>query len=315
MGLWAVTPLSPSESESLFRELGGMNPSRSRLDRWPKGVSEKWELGCREWEPALRAQEEEVAGAVVLAVSLDGVMVPMKDGQREAKREQSRPEGKQTRAPAGCREGGCGTVSHDDGQGERLRTVRHGRMPESKKPTLKRQWVAEVENAFRQQPNLRRVKVADGAREHGEFLAKELPPGIEGVDFFPAAEHLRRAFDSLYGEASPQAKAKAEESRQRLDAEDGVGKVIRTLTYHSRRKPRCATLEKKLQYFRRNRSRMNYARLRAQNLPIGSGAIETTCKTLVTQRMKRSGQRWTIDGGQAILTFRALAQSERFDAA
>jgi hypothetical protein len=60
---------------------------------------------------------------------------------------------------------------------------------------------------------------------------------------------------------------------------------------------------------------MDYARLRAQNLPISSGVIEATCKTLVTQRMKRSGQHWTIDGGQAILTFRALAQSERFDAA
>ncbi|HRD87928.1 MAG TPA: hypothetical protein PK752_06655 [Accumulibacter sp.] len=234
-----MTHLSPSESESLFRELGGMNPSRSSLDRLPKGVSEKWELGRREWEPALRAQEEEVAGAAVLAVSLDGVMVPMKDGQREAKREQSRQEGKQTRGPAGCREVGCGTVSHYDGQGERLRTVRYGRMPESKKPTLKRQLAAEVENAFRQQPNLRLVKVADGARDHWEFLAKELPPGIEVVDFFHAAEHLRRAFDSIYGEASPKAKAKAEEYRQRmLDAEDGVGKVIRTLTYHRRRKLR-----------------------------------------------------------------------------
>jgi len=60
---------------------------------------------------------------------------------------------------------------------------------------------------------------------------------------------------------------------------------------------------------------MDYARLRAQNLPIGSGVVEATCKTLVTQRMKRSGQRWTIDGGEAILNFRALAQSDRFDAA
>jgi hypothetical protein len=48
---------------------------------------------------------------------------------------------------------------------------------------------------------------------------------------------------------------------------------------------------------------------------MGSGVVEAPCKTVVTQRMKRSGQRWGIDGGQAILTFRALAQSDRFDAA
>jgi hypothetical protein len=45
-------------------------------------------------------------------VSLDGVMAPMKDGQREARREQSRQEGKQTRGPAGYREVGCGSLSH-----------------------------------------------------------------------------------------------------------------------------------------------------------------------------------------------------------
>jgi hypothetical protein len=60
---------------------------------------------------------------------------------------------------------------------------------------------------------------------------------------------------------------------------------------------------------------MDYARLRAQNRPMGSGVVEATGKTLVTQRMKRSGQRGSIDGGQAILRFRALAQSDHFDAA
>lgn len=316
MGLWAVTHLTPAESEKLFRELGGMNPSRSTLDRLPKGISETWEERRLEWEDELRAQETAVAGAAVLAVSLDGVMAPMKDGQREARREQSRQEGKQTRGPSGYREVGCGSVSVYDVAGKRLRTMRNARMPESKKRTLKRQLVAEVENAFRQQPNLRLVKVADGARDNWDFLSKDLPPGVEVVDFFHAAEHLGRAFDHIYGEASLKARAGFAEYRHvLLEADDGVAKVIRALSYHHKRKPRCDKLKQELEYFRRNRARMDYARLRAQNLPIGSGVVEATCKTLVTQRMKRSGQRWSQDGGQAILTFRALAQSDRFDAA
>jgi len=36
---------------------------------------------------------------------------------------------------------------------------------------------------------------------------------------------------------------------------------------------------------------------------------------LVTERLKRSGMRWRHDGGQAVLTLRALVQSERFDSA
>ena len=34
-----------------------------------------------------------------------------------------------------------------------------------------------------------------------------------------------------------------------------------------------------------------------------------------TQRMKRSGMRWRIVGGQAVLTFRALIKSGRFERA
>ena len=60
---------------------------------------------------------------------------------------------------------------------------------------------------------------------------------------------------------------------------------------------------------------MAYAILREMNLPIGSGPVEAACKTLVTQRLKRSGMRWRHSGGQAVLTFRALAQSNQFDRA
>lgn len=60
---------------------------------------------------------------------------------------------------------------------------------------------------------------------------------------------------------------------------------------------------------------MRYASLRAQHVPMGSGVVEAACKTLVSQRLKRSGMRWRTAGGQAILTFRALCQSERFERA
>jgi hypothetical protein len=55
--------------------------------------------------------------------------------------------------------------------------------------------------------------------------------------------------------------------------------------------------------------------LREQLLPIGSGVVEAAGKSLVAQRLKRSGMRWRVPGGQAILTFRALCQSERFERA
>ena len=47
-----------------------------------------------------------------MAVSLDGVMAPMKDGQRQAKRQDAVSKGKSPSGPAGYQEVGCATVSY-----------------------------------------------------------------------------------------------------------------------------------------------------------------------------------------------------------
>jgi len=78
---------------------------------------------------------------------------------------------------------------------------------------------------------------------------------------------------------------------------------------------RNSELEKALTYFRNQRWRMRYDQYRRANLPIGSGVVEAACKTLVTQRFKRSGMRWGMTGGQAILTFRSVIQSGRWERA
>ncbi|MEL6345345.1 MAG: hypothetical protein AAFV53_19720 [Myxococcota bacterium] len=60
---------------------------------------------------------------------------------------------------------------------------------------------------------------------------------------------------------------------------------------------------------------MAYAQQADANGPIGSGVIEAACKTLASTRMKGAGMRWGMDGGQTVLTFRGLIQSDRFDPA
>ena len=99
------------------------------------------------------------------------------------------------------------------------------------------------------------------------------------------------------------------------DDPEGIDKVIRALRYLHDKHPRRKTIRTALEYFRRHRHRMGYAQAQAEGLPIGSGVVEAACKTVVTQRMKRSGMRWRHEGGQAILTFRSLCQSDRFDRA
>src|SRR5215471_985892 len=314
--VWVVAHLTPTEGEELFALLGNMTPSKSTLDRLPKALSAHWETQRPQFEATLRHQEAVPPEAVALAVSLDGVMAPMKDGQRQAKRTHARATGKAPSGPAGYQEVGCATVSYYDRHGERLCTRRMARMPEPNKATLKSQLTAEVMGALLQRPDLRVIKVADGAPDNWSYLGETLPLGEEVLDFSHATEPLGAALAAAYGEGTSTYQERLETLRVVLREEpQGVDKVIGALERLRSRYPRRQAIHKALAYFREHRHRMRSADLQARHVPIGSGVVEAACKTLVSQRLKRAGMRWRPAGGQAIMTFRALCQSDRFERA
>ena len=165
-------------------------------------------------------------------------------------------------------------------------------------------------------PDLEVVTVADGAHDNWRYLDALAPDATAVVDFYHAAEQLKSALDARYGENDAKGRAQFHKLRHiLLDDCDGVEKVIRALASQRTQFPRRKRIGEVLRYFRRNRHRMRYAQTQTRHLPIGSGVVEAACKTLVTQRLKRSGMRWRRPGGQAILTLRALRQSSRFDQA
>ena len=318
---YVVAHMPPATGAALFVELGSMRPSASSLERLPKGLSARWEAHRQEWEARLRTFEDVPPEATTLVVSLDGVLAPM----RNTAPDKAEPEAteKQPKGPKGYQEVGCGTVSLHDAEGERLQTVRYGRMPESKKATLCVELEAEVQAILAVQPDLRVVKLADGARDNWRFL-HTLNLGVPAsqieswdiVDFYHACDHLKHALDTIWGEHTPKGKVEFARLKTLLkEADHGVERIIETLRYRVRKAKghKYEQLLKELTYFRNQRHRMHYAAYLRENLPIASGVVEAACKTLVTQRLKQSGMRWAPSGGQAILTLRSLIQSVRWE--
>ncbi len=322
---YVTAQLPPAQGAALFGELGNMQPSPSSLERLPKGLSTQWEAHRQAWETELREWEPVPRRAVTLVVSLDGVMAPMRPVPEAAEIKplpKEVPE-KQPKGPKGYQEVGCGTVSLYAKDGDRLQTVRYGRMPESKKATLCQQLQAECQAILTARSRLRLVRLADGAKENWRFLEK-LDVGLPAeqleiwdiVDFYHACDHLKHALDLVWGELTPKSRAEFARLRTLLKEMDGgVETVIETLRYRVRcaRKAKRQKLQKELTYFRNQRHRMAYASYLREHLPIASGVVEAACKTLVTQRLKQSGMHWSKTGGQGILTLRSLIQSERWE--
>ena len=66
-------------------------------------------------------------------------------------------------------------------------------------------------------------------------------------------------------------------------------------------------------YLETNRNRMRYPQFRRQGLSISSGVVESGCKRIVGDRLKRGGMHWTVDGANAIIALKCCLLSGRFE--
>ena len=93
--------------------------------------------------------------------------------------------------------------------------------------------------------------------------------------------------------------------------EEGADKIIdclKKLPYSTNKKTEKQKL-RLINYYIKNKKRMRYGSFIKRGLLIGSGAIESAHRTVLQQRMKLSGQRWTKKGFQQIANIRAVKKS------
>ena len=153
------------------------------------------------------------------------------------------------------------------------------------------------------------IALTDGARYNHTIVGLHFPRAIHIVDLFHAFEHLGEMAGVLWG---PEARA-PKPWRDLLEAGEIqalVRKVGKQLTGRGESKQ---AILKALHYFEENAAHMRYAEFRRQKLFVGSGVVEAGCRTVIGQRLKLSGMRWSVRGANAIIALRCCLMSGRFE--
>jgi len=171
--------------------------------------------------------------------------------------------------------------------------------------------------------------IADGALWIWNAVKDRFPDARQQLDLFHADEHLWAVASELYGRGTPEARAWVAPLLQQV-RHDQTTQVIATL---AQLKPRLLQaqqdkLQTQIEYFEHNAHRMNYQeiitareaaeagtasvqQLKLANQPLGSGAIESTCRQYQC-RFKRTGQFWTTAGDEALMCLETFWRNNRW---
>jgi hypothetical protein len=157
------------------------------------------------------------------------------------------------------------------------------------------------------------IGLTDGGNGLEERLRENFPR-VEVVilDFFHPAQRLTGLARRLHPEDEALAEEQARRWRELLLDEGGavLGSVLNEWDWPKRPGLNEAVGEL-VGYLGRHAHRMEYPEYLAKGWCIGSGAVESACKTVVGQRLKLAGMRWGEDGADAVCHLRALYRSEK----
>jgi hypothetical protein len=144
--------------------------------------------------------------------------------------------------------------------------------------------------------------IADGAVWIWRLADDRFPAARQRLDFYHAVQHLAAVGQALYGEDQAKLQAWLQPLVRQLKNESAV-KVVRALEDALAALPAGAARAKvqtEVDYFHTHQARLDYRNARRRGEPIGSGAIEATCRQYQC-RFKRTGQFWSENGDESLL--------------
>jgi len=326
---YAKGPMRSVEEDMLAD--GRCPPSRSTLERTAKAIGTEAKRNTARVEPQVRRVERLPEEAVSASLGLDRTSVPMEedvpDGEQPCGRRKQRSKPYQREPPprvnVNYRMAYIGTITFHDADGEGLVTRRYAAAAHESPGDLADRLMADLRGALRRKPDLAVGIVQDGAPEMWNVLVSAAAREPLVTNWYEAIDryHVNERLGAMLRAVEPNAAVRKQQLSRwndALDMNDSAIDGIRVwLADHfadaaaTKDAALIEELKKHVTFFDNNASRMRYATLVAGRLPVGSGATEGSCKSVIGMRTKRSGQRWRPDGLDAVLTLRATYMSER----
>lgn len=154
------------------------------------------------------------------------------------------------------------------------------------------------------------IALTDGGNGLEDFIDVYFPRAVKILDFHHVTGHLAD-FAKVF-RPGPQAERLVSAWCHILKHAGGAQmiKVIERLDRKKMPAETQAEQDKLLNYLRNNVGRMDYPIYLKKGWQIGSGAIESACKTVVNQRLGLGGMRWGETGSDAVAHLRALYRSD-----
>jgi hypothetical protein len=196
--------------------------------------------------------------------------------------------------------------------------------PKGRTPKFQARYVAGLEGQAALGEPLRRQAAQVGMDRAERWIAlSDAGAGVEDwlrvnfgradvviLDFYHVTEHLGDLGRALYPGDESTRKEWLDPWCHRLKHEGGqvVLEALRSLAPDGRESVRKVHGEV-VGYFENHVHRMDYPTYRAKGWAIGSGPIESACKTVIGKRMKNGGMRWGEDGADEMCHLRALFAS------
>lgn len=155
--------------------------------------------------------------------------------------------------------------------------------------------------------------IGDGAVWIWRLADDRFKEARQRLDFYHAVQHLAAVGRVLFGEDKEQLRGWLRPLVRQLKNQSAI-KVVEQLEEILAQMPAGVSAEavqKEVNYFHQHCDRMDYRAGRRRGEPIGSGAVESTCRQSQC-RFKRPGQYWSRQGDEALLCLETFWRNGRW---